>query len=153
MMGSVYPGGWMLRSALLSAQGGGSPALDRMARDEVRTGLPAYALVELILRFGMDRIEVDRLVEHFPRRWVSKDRMSSGHAQPCKRPDRKSGLGPIRYPGVAPWTATREVIFAHGASLGSPMWVRIARTVGASVMKAIISISPPQRGHTRGNSS
>jgi len=47
-------GGWMLRSALLSAQGGGSPALDRLARDEVMTGLTAYALVELILLLGLD---------------------------------------------------------------------------------------------------
>ena len=56
-----------MRSAMLSAKGGGSPALDRLARDEVRTGLPAYAPVELILRVGMDRIECGRSVEHFSR--------------------------------------------------------------------------------------
>jgi len=32
------------------------------------TRLPAYTLVELVLRFGIDRVELDRLVEHFPRR-------------------------------------------------------------------------------------
>ena len=58
----------MLRSAALSAQGGGPRPSAAWARDEARTGLPAHALVEFVLRLGMDWIEFDPLVEHFPLR-------------------------------------------------------------------------------------
>jgi hypothetical protein len=46
---------------------GGQPST-ACAGDEMSTRLPAYTLVELVLRFGIDRVELDRLVEHFPRR-------------------------------------------------------------------------------------
>ena len=34
----------------------------------MRTGLPAYALVDFVLRIRMDRIELARSVEHLPLR-------------------------------------------------------------------------------------
>ena len=46
-----------------------------------------------------------------------------------------------------------NVNFACKGSAGSPMRVRMTRTVGASVRKEMISTSPPQRGHRRGVSS
>lgn len=46
-------------------------AITRAGEDAGR-GLPAHALVEFILRFGMDGIEFARLVEQFPGRGVSK---------------------------------------------------------------------------------
>jgi hypothetical protein len=62
--GSAKAGGPRLESAALSAQGRGpQPSITR-ARDEARTWLPAHALIKLVLQFGMDRIEFDRLVEH-----------------------------------------------------------------------------------------
>ena len=104
-------------AALGARRGIPDPRLTAWVRDEARTRLPAQALVELVLRFGMDRIEFDALVEHLPLR------------RPAARRDRR----------CLAWLGDGQV--------------RIARTVGASVIKAMISISPPQRGHTRGNSS
>ena len=40
-----------------------------------------------------------------------------------------------------------------GGVVGSPMEARIARTQGASVMKAMMRTSPPQCGHCNGRSS
>ena len=58
----------MLRSAPVSAQKGDPRPSTVWARGEAWTGLPAQALVELVLRFGMDRIEFSRLIERFPLR-------------------------------------------------------------------------------------
>jgi hypothetical protein len=40
-----------------------------------------------------------------------------------------------------------------GGDVGSPKCERISRTAQASVMKAMIRISPPQRGQTSGKTS
>jgi len=90
-MGSVNPGGWVLRSALLSAQGGGFPALDRLARDEVRTGLAAYILVELIRRIGLDRNNRGQCGLAMPRTLggVNPPRVTASHEpgiEPCREP-------------------------------------------------------------------
>jgi hypothetical protein len=65
---------------------------------------------------------------------------------------------PVRDGGdrIRPLAQTSPGRAAHGKGRrrlrsGSPRCVRIARTVGSSVMKAVISTSPPQREHTRGN--
>jgi hypothetical protein len=42
-----------------------------------------------------------------------------------------------------------NVNFACRGSAGSPMWVRMAPTVGAPLMKVMISTSPPQWGELR----
>jgi len=57
-----------IRAAFSARRGGRRPAT-ASAGDQARTRLPAHALIEVVLRFGMDRIELDRLVEHVPRRW------------------------------------------------------------------------------------
>ena len=44
------------------------------AGEDARTGLPAHALVEVELRFGIEGIEFGRLVEHLPRRWSAARR-------------------------------------------------------------------------------
>ena len=44
------------------------------AGEEARRGLPAHALVEFILRFGMDGIEFASLVEQLPGRWSAARR-------------------------------------------------------------------------------
>ena len=41
----------------------------------------------------------------------------------------------------------------RGGAVGSPRWPRMSRTVGASVMQAMIRISAPQSGHSSGKTS
>ena len=38
----------------------------------------------------------------------------------------------------------------RGGAVGSPRWPRISQIVDASVMKAMMRISPPQWGHSSG---
>jgi len=40
-----------------------------------------------------------------------------------------------------------------GGAIGAPRWPRIARTVGLSVMKAMMRISAPHRVHIGGKNS
>ena len=50
------------------------------AGEDARRGLPAHALIEVVLRFGMDGIEFGRLVEQLPSGWspARRDRWRLG---------------------------------------------------------------------------
>ena len=41
----------------------------------------------------------------------------------------------------------------RGGAVGSPRWARMSRTVGPSVMKAMMCIAPPQAGQTSGKTA
>ena len=60
----------MPNAAIRAASGArrGSRPATAPVRDAMRTGLPAYALVDVVLRTRMDRIELARSVEHLPLR-------------------------------------------------------------------------------------
>jgi hypothetical protein len=103
MMGSAKSGSWMLQSALLSAQGGDPLPAAAWVGDEARIGAPTHALVELVRRFGMDRIVFDRLVEHFPLRRSAAERdrrrfarlADAGHNGPRGRRLGDKGVGTL----------------------------------------------------------
>ena len=60
-------------------------------------------------------------------------------------------FGRWRAPG---WLrAGRRAGAMRGGAVGSPRWLRMSRTVGPSVMKAMILIAAPQRGQTSGKTS